>query len=109
MQFGKLSICSQADTAAVIADIPDKGWSSFAHYRVGPKAQEATMRFRFMAADPEAGTLDLVRSAVTLTRGHCQPEELDEEILQHCGPFYEPPAVDMVADEDHLEAWLDEM
>ena len=104
---GRVLICSDSDPAAMAADLQLRQWSDPVICQVGPDRQEAAMRFRLMEAVD--GRLDLWRSAVTFLRGHAQPAELGEELLQHCGPFFEPSPMIDEPDDDVLMAWLEQM
>ncbi len=107
--FERVAICRHPDGSSAFIEVPAKGWSAFGYFRVGPEKKQAAVRFRIMQADPSDGTLLLVRSVVYGTEGFAQPPGLDQEILETCGPFYDFAAVNMVQDDAHLDAWLDEM
>ena len=104
---GRVLICSDSDPVAVAADLQLRQWSEPVICQVGPDRREAAMRFRLMEAVD--GRLDLWRSAVTLLHGHAQPAELEAELLQHCGPFFEPSHMIDEPDDDVLAAWLEQM
>ena len=107
--FSRVAVCREADGASAFIEVPARGWSAFGFFAVGPERKPASVRFRIMHADPAVGTLQLVRSVVYGTEGFAQPAGLDRELLEACGPFYDFAAVNMVQDDEHLDAWLDEM
>ncbi|MBI2942209.1 MAG: alkaline phosphatase family protein [Chloroflexi bacterium] len=108
-RFERVAVCAEPDASTLLVEVHPGGWSPFAHHRVGPEKREAAMRFRILAVNSTAGSLHLVRSVVYGTRGFTQPPGLDAEILKHCGPFYDVPAVSPATDDEHLATWLDEL
>src|SRR5262249_54978991 len=62
----RIAICAQRDAGTAIAALREGEWSPF--YRRALGRTEAAMRFRLLAADPQTGTVDLVRSEAYATR-----------------------------------------
>lgn len=107
--YSRVAVCAEMDGQSVLVEVPPSGWSRFAHIRVGEDRKEAATRFCILASDAEAGTLHLVRSVVYGTRGFAQPDGLDQEIIEKCGPFFDRASVDPVVDDAHLSLWLDDL
>ena len=105
--FGTPRICREADGRTVLIEVPSSGWSGFAHFTLDGKPGAA--RFCVLSTDSDRNALHLVRTVVYATESFTQPAALSGEILNAIGPFYDRVSLNPVADEEHLELWLDEL
>ena len=107
--FERVAVCGEPDGAQELTRVPMEDWSPFVTCQVGPEKKTGATRFCVLKADPTAGTLHLVRSVIFGTQGYAQPEGLDREILEACGPFYDRASVNPAVDDRHLAIWLDDL
>ena len=83
-------------------------WSPFgnANWGSGAVARAGSIRFHLLAVDHEQPAVRFLTSQVYSTQGIASPAGLSEEILEHCGPFFDTFSINPVDGEAELRAFM---
>ncbi len=83
-------------------------WSPFGHsnWGSGATARAGSIRFHLLAVDHEQLTVRFVTSQVYSTEGIAAPAALSEQIIEHCGPFFDTFSINPVDGAAELRAFL---
>ena len=91
-----------------LAELTLGEWSPFgnANWGSGAVAHAGSIRFHLLAVDHEQPAVRFLTSQVYSTQGIASPAGLSEDILEHCGPFFDTFSINPVDGEAELRAFM---
>ena len=90
--YDRVLICRSRDGSDVAAAADVGGWSEWAieSFRIGGRAQQASVRFKLLALNADGAGLKLYRTQATYTDGFTYgDEDLAAELIKRFGPYQE--------------------